>query len=168
MQKTREADHFIYIELQNILQIMQNSDALTHFVITKWDLLQAAYSLGHIRDCLLQIDDFNHFVTSQSKRQIVRLIPVSAVGMKFAELQADGSMRKIPGAYPKPFHVELPFCCIWSDLLNPVAQSLQLSLEGDFSLKPVQDKRTALWSVAKSSLSRVLRLEEEFPESRFL
>jgi hypothetical protein len=97
MQKTREADHFIYIELQNILQIMQNSDALTHFVITKWDLLQGAYSLGHIRDCLLQIDDFNHFVTSQSKRQIVRLIPVSAVGMKFAELQADGSMRKIHG-----------------------------------------------------------------------
>jgi len=35
--------------------------------------------------------------------------------MGFAVLQPDGSMRKIPGAYPKPFQVEMPLACVLPD-----------------------------------------------------
>jgi hypothetical protein len=45
----------------------------------------------------------------------VRLIPVSSVGSNFTNLESDGSMKKIPGAIPKPFQVEVPISCVFPD-----------------------------------------------------
>ncbi|WP_236065130.1 toll/interleukin-1 receptor domain-containing protein [Reticulibacter mediterranei] len=168
MQKKQEADHFIYIELQNMLQIMQNGGKLAHFFITKWDLLQAKYSLQDIRDRLLQIDEFNHFVRNQSNSYCVRLIPVSAVGAGFAELQGDGSIRKVSGSYPKPFHIDLPLCCIWSDLFHAGSQSLWAYSEQERGLGAIHDKKTAQRAVIQSCLQSMHTLEEAFPVSRFL
>jgi hypothetical protein len=89
----------------------------------KWDLLQPDYSFKEVQEYLLTIEGFRQFVQGR-KKYPTRLIPVSSVGSGFAELQADGRMRKIPGRVPIPFQVEIPFSCIFLDVLQVALQKL--------------------------------------------
>jgi len=126
MQDESDGYDFIYSDLAIILQDMQRSQNPVHFVITKWDLLQNRnYTLRDVRMRLQQTPDFQEFVESRVKKFTVRLIPVSSVGMRFAELQPNGSMRKIPGAYPQPFQIEMPLVCVLPDNFKAQIDSLK-------------------------------------------
>ena len=125
MRDEDDAQVFILRDLANILQIIQQTRCPIHFVISKWDLLNSKYSLKEIRERLMANDDFRELVKKRGQKVPLRLIPVSSVGMEFAELQPDGEMRKIRGAQPKPFQVEMPIACVLPDQLTTQLQKIK-------------------------------------------
>ncbi|MDB9548936.1 hypothetical protein [Dolichospermum circinale] len=111
-----DIDSFLNKDLPNIIQWMSDCQVPIHFVISKWDLLEKTFSLKQIRDRLIEIPEFQMLVHKRNlANSPVRLIPVSSVGSNFANLESDGSMKKIPGAIPKPFQVEVPISCVFPD-----------------------------------------------------
>lgn len=111
-------------DLPIILTIMQKTDKPIHFVISKWDIVKDHYTLEEIRGRLLEIEEFNNLVKLRTQQKTpVRLIPVSSVGMGFAELQSDGSMKKT-GNLPKPYQVEMPLACILPDMIKKTLEEL--------------------------------------------
>lgn len=115
MRGENDGQIFLLRDLANILQIIQQTQCSIHFVLSKWDLLNGKYTLKEVRDRLMENDDFRELVKKRGEKRPLRLIPVSSVGMEFAELQPDGEMRKISGAQPKPFQVEMPIACVLPD-----------------------------------------------------
>lgn len=126
---------FLNTDLPSILNRMQNLTVPVHFVITKWDILNQKFTLSQILEKLFNIPTFEQLVKSRGEAgSIVRIIPVSAVGLEFATLQPDGSMKKNPGEIPDPFLVEMPISCTLPDRLQQLhnekqAQERQLGQE---------------------------------------
>ncbi|GHO93523.1 hypothetical protein KSF_035710 [Reticulibacter mediterranei] len=125
MRGEKEGEHFVSVELPNILQIMLDRDepVPVHFIIMKWDLLQPDYSFKEVQEYLLAIKEFQQFVQGR-KKYPTRLIPVSSIGPEFAKLQVDGRMCKIPGRTPIPFQIEMPLACVFLDILQVALQKL--------------------------------------------
>jgi hypothetical protein len=69
---------------------------------------------------------FDHFRSLAYFRseQVVRLIPVSAVGPGFAEISASGVVVKRPGAQLQPRNVDVPLCAVVPDLFRQVERNL--------------------------------------------
>ncbi len=107
---------------------VKNKSQPIYFVISKWDILESNFTLEQIRNKLLQIDEFRDLVKLRNKADspsAVRLIPVSAVGKGFANLQPDGRMAKT-GELPKPFQVEVPLACVLPDVIeNKLAELME-------------------------------------------
>jgi hypothetical protein len=117
--KQSDVDSLLIKDLPGIIKWMSYSQVPIHFVISKWDLLEAKFSLQQIRDRLLEIPEFQMLIYQRNQANSpVRLIPVSSVGSNFATLAPDGSMEKIPGAVPKPFQVEVPISCVFPDRIK--------------------------------------------------
>lgn len=96
-----------------------------HFIITKWDVfshdgtMPGNDMLAQVREILLKFDDFRDFVTNHpNKNAAIRLIPVSALGLGYMRLQADGTMRPVPGALPSPYQVAYPLACALVDKMR--------------------------------------------------
>jgi hypothetical protein len=124
MGNEKQGRFWVINELPNMLNIMQRSQKPIHFVISKWDTLINEYSLEQLRDRLLEIDEFRNLVQVRNQGRLpVRLIPISSVGMGFAELQPDGSMAKT-GSLPNPFLVEMPLACILPDMIKITLEEL--------------------------------------------
>jgi hypothetical protein len=105
-----------------------------HFVITKWDVLKAAgYTLSRVKERLLANNDFSDVVAGRD--DIVRLIPVSAVGDNFARLEGD-NMVKIPNrGAPVPYLVEIPLACTLVDQFNSQVRQRINSMKGELNTK---------------------------------
>jgi uncharacterized membrane protein len=84
--------------------------------------------LGLVRDALLSYDHIRAIVI-KNEDQIVRLIPVSAVGSAFGELDESGHVMKRPGAQIHPTNVEIPLCAVLPDLFAQVERSLDQSVK---------------------------------------
>ena len=122
-------NEFFLKDIPAITRIMQYCEAPVHFVISKWDLLEGKYTLGQIRDRLLEILEFKNLI-SQLTGNTVRLIPVSSVGANFATLLPNGKMQKHSGAIPRPLYVEVPLAYVLPDgLLKRVADLKQREKE---------------------------------------
>ena len=98
-------------DLPNIMQMVAacNKDTPVHFIISKWDLLEKSYSLGDVKNRLLNnVPEFYNVVNNRRKASCpIRLIPVSSLGKGFAVLQPDGKMKKL-SVNPHPMNVEFP------------------------------------------------------------
>ena len=106
---------FVKQDLPSIIYWTKKCIVPIHFVISKWDLLENRFSLKQIRDRLLRINKFQELIRIRNNAgSPVRLIPVSSVGLNFATLQADGSMKK-KGVMPKPYQAEVPIACVLPD-----------------------------------------------------
>jgi hypothetical protein len=125
---------------------MQSAKCPIHLVVTKWDLVRDfgepddaddEFRLGRVIDALLQYEHIRALVYVYSSRQIVRLIPVSAVGSDFVQLDTDGKVVKRADGHMRPTNVEVPLCAVLPDLFRQVESSL------DESLKRQLDR--ALW-----------------------
>jgi hypothetical protein len=123
--------------LQPMFGFMQSASCPIHLVVTKWDLVRDfgepedaddEYRLGRVIEALLQYEHIRALVYVHSRRQIVRLIPVSAVGADFVELDADGRVVKRPDGQLRPTNVEVPLCAVLPDLFRQVEGSLDQSL----------------------------------------
>ena len=124
-------------DLPSILQLVDDcrKDTPVHFIISKWDLVESRYSLLEVRNRLLEkVTEFKSVVHNRNRAGCpIRLIPVSSVGISFAVLQDDGQMKKLPGAVPHPFQVEVPLACVLTDGLK--AQVSKLKEEQEKILK---------------------------------
>ncbi|NES89352.1 MAG: hypothetical protein F6K13_09105 [Okeania sp. SIO2B9] len=175
-------------DLPNMMQLINNKcnrNTAVHFIISKWDLLKGNYKLSDIIESLREkVDEFKNVVHSRVQAGCpVRLIPVSSIGMDFATLQPDGSMKKKPGAIPKPFQLEIPIAYVLidrvkSDLkaLKPSSENILLldlvkklkelaHLDQEKSLQEVKDRETALKHLVISFLKHLKDFEETFPEA---
>ena len=96
-----------------------------HFVVSKWDVLESEYPLGAVAALLRDVEAFSTFIEQRKfLGRGTRLIPVSAVGSKFAKLNSDGHMDKIERARAEPFNVDLPVSCLLFDLISEVKSNL--------------------------------------------
>ncbi len=120
------ADVFLNTDLASILKRMQNLTVPVHFVITKWDVLDRKFTLAQILEKLLTIPAFAELIKNRGEAgSIVRIVPVSAIGLEFATLQPDGSMKKNPGKVPIPFLLEVPMSCVLPDKLQQLHNEKQ-------------------------------------------
>jgi hypothetical protein len=123
--------------LQPMFGFMQSATCPIHLVVTKWDLVRDfgepadaddEYRLGRVIEALLRYEHIRALVYVHSAKQIVRLIPVSAVGSDFVELDGDGKVVKRADGRLHPTNVEVPLCAVLPDLFRQVEGSLDKSL----------------------------------------
>lgn len=156
-----EAQRFLLRELPSILQVIQQSEQPIHFVISKWDLLREKYSLVEVVNFLREnSEDFDSIISNSNKKYLMRLIPISSVGFNFAELQADGEMKKKRGAIPKPFQVEAPLACVIPDVIRVLLERLekrQVDIEEKIeSIKP-DDYKLSFWDLLGRNVGKGLK-----------
>lgn len=117
----RDVHIWMQSDIRNLMLRVQKCKKIpVHFIISKWDLLDNKYKLLEVRNRLLEkLDEFRNVVKTRADAGCpVRLIPVSSIGINFATLQADGQMKKLPGAVPRPFQVEVPLAFVLTDGLK--------------------------------------------------
>jgi energy-coupling factor transporter ATP-binding protein EcfA2 len=100
------------------------------FVVTKWDLLNDIdvdedARLRRVRKLLMSNQGFYDLVQVHSAHRVVRLVPVSAVGPDFAELDPQGMVAKLPDGHMRPTNVDVPLAAVVPD----VFEQLELSLD---------------------------------------
>ncbi|MEU5399129.1 hypothetical protein ABZ348_07505 [Streptomyces sp. NPDC005963] len=116
-----EGDYTLIQELLPVFNRLEHSSAVMHFVITKWDLVEAA---GHsVNQVLEQLLRHPHFQTIYENRMAandtkgaLRIIPVSALGAGFALPDGDNMVKQ--GGFPRPTHVEVPLMAVLIDLFE--------------------------------------------------
>lgn len=132
-------DDSAHTDLESDLGILLNpiQDRLRkplHFVVTKWDVLETRFKLADVSSLLFSFPKFKQLVAMRvGLGHATRLIPVSAVGAGFCELNEAGEMKKRPGARAAPYNVDVPISCLMFDLL----ESLRLNVS--------EQQRRTLW-----------------------
>jgi|tagenome__1003787_1003787.scaffolds.fasta_scaffold20955327_3 hypothetical protein len=111
--------------LSSMIGLMLMASCPVSFVITKWDLLRDLEvdenaRLHQVRKRLMSNAGFRDLVQMHSARRVIRLIPVSAVGPDFAELDASGEVTKLPDGQLEPIGVDLPLSAVVPDLFAQV------------------------------------------------
>lgn len=120
-------------KLRPMFGFIQSARCPIHLVITKWDLVRDfgepqdaddQLRLDRVIEALLRYEYIKALVYVHSRRQVVRLIPVSAVGQNFAQLNAEGYVSKLPDGELRPMNVVVPLCAVLPDLFTQVERSL--------------------------------------------
>lgn len=118
-KQSKNVEIWLNQELAALAQIIQNCGNIpVHFIISKWDVLHDKYNLQELWGRLLERSSELENVVGLRKNKGVRLIPVSSIGMEFATLQPDGSMKKNPDKDPKPYLLEVPITYAMTDPLE--------------------------------------------------
>src|SRR4051812_15370767 len=119
-------------DVRTMLGLLQGATAPIHLVISKWDLVRGfgepegaddQQRLQHVIDALMSFDHFRSLAYFRPE-QIVRLIPVSAVGPGFAEISGNGAVIKRPGATLQPRNVDVPLSAVVPDLFRQIERRL--------------------------------------------
>jgi hypothetical protein len=138
-------------EVRTMLGLLQGASAPIHLVISKWDLLRGFGEPDHADDqmrlqyvinALMTFDHFRSLAYFRSE-QVVRLIPVSAVGPGFAEVSANGVVVKRAGAQLQPRNVDVPLSAVVPDLFRQVERTLddEARRQIDKSLRTTAQRR---------------------------
>lgn len=130
----RAGHHYFERTLQPMLGFMHGASCPIHLIITKWDLVRAGSGLAEgaddralfdrVVEALMAFDHIKALVYVHSRRQVVRLIPVSAVGTSFATLRGDGTVAKRSDGRLRPTNVDVPLCAVLPDLFRQVEHAL--------------------------------------------
>jgi hypothetical protein len=112
-----------------MISLMMLSSSPITFVITKWDLLRDIdvdedARLRQVRKFLMSNQGFRDLVQAHSSHRVVRLIPVSAVGPDFAELDAHGMVAKLPDEQMRPTNFDVPLSAVVPDIFEQVERSM--------------------------------------------
>jgi hypothetical protein len=99
------------------------------FVVTKFDILRdidvdEESRLHRVRKYLMSNNGFRDLVRAHSPHRVVRLIPVSAVGPDFTELDDDGRIAKLPDGQMHPSNVDVPLSAVVPDVFEQIERSL--------------------------------------------
>ena len=148
--------------LRPMLGFMHGASCPIHLIITKWDLLRDAGPPGTddkalldtVIAALLRYEHIKALVYVQSAKRIVRLIPVSAVGSNFADLDGDGKVVKRSDGEMQPSNVEVPLCAVLPDLFGQVESSLDESMRSGVNADMLRQLRKDAGAVAASVLGR--------------
>jgi len=134
-----------------------------HFIVSKWDLLAGAYDLREIRAKLMEFGDFAALIRSarggrpDRRAPLVRLIPVSAVGLGFAHLDAEGRVGKTRAGLLRPISVEIPLAALPIDVLHAARPAAFDGAAG------VVDQRSALRETVAGFRHQLDRFEQRYP-----
>ncbi len=123
--------HFQH-KLRPMFGFMQKAKCPIHLVVTKWDLVRDVGEAENTEECrldvvieaLLKFEHIRSLVEAREARQVVRLIPVSAVGKDFAELTAHGEVGKRRDGKIVPKNIEVPLCAVLLDLFRQIERTL--------------------------------------------
>jgi hypothetical protein len=127
---------YLEYSLEPMLGILQSATCPVHLVITKWDLLRDFGEIAETDDndrlalvaqALMAYPHFSSLV-SHSPNRVVRLIPVSAVGSTFVEIDKSGQVVKRPDGRVRATNVDVPLCAVLPDLFRQVQMSLDDSV----------------------------------------
>ena len=119
-------------DVHTMLGLLQGASAPIHLVISKWDLVRGfgepegaddELRLQYVIDALMSFDHFRSLAFFRPE-QVVRLIPVSAVGPGFAEISGSGAVVKRRGAQLQPRNVDVPLSAVVPDLFRQVERRL--------------------------------------------
>jgi hypothetical protein len=122
--------------LTTMVTLMLTEQRPITLVITKWDLLRDIDAdedgrLRMVRKLLMTNPDFRELVKTHSAHRVVRLIPVSAVGPDFAEINPEGRVEKLPAGEMHPTNVDAPLSAVVPDIFEQVERKLdQEHLQG--------------------------------------
>ncbi|MEV6411102.1 caspase family protein [Kribbella sp. NPDC051718] len=121
-------------QIQPMTGIMAGASCPIHFVLTKWDLVRGFGEpadadentrLDLVRNALLETAHLRALIETHTfENRVIRLIPVSAVGPHFAQMDQQGHVLKLPGGEVEPANVEVPLTAILPDLFRQVESSL--------------------------------------------
>jgi hypothetical protein len=114
-------------DLGNILPELQDRSTPVQFIITKWDLLaNRGYSMPQVIEYLMTIPPFRTYITSCQRNRIpVRTVPLSSVGMNYAQLNDDGEMIPKEVGELEPCYTEMPLACVLFDQIEMRLQRLK-------------------------------------------
>jgi hypothetical protein len=134
---------YVEASLQPMIGIMAAATCPIHLVLTKWDLVRGFGEpedaddntrLGLVRDALLENAQIRALAAGHGRGpRIVRLIPVSAVGRKFATIAASGEVVKRLDGELNPSNVETPLSAVLPDLFRQVQASLDASVQAEIA-----------------------------------
>jgi hypothetical protein len=115
--------------LTAMISLMMLTSSPITFIITKWDLLHDLdvdedARLRQVRKFLMSNPGFQDLAQTHSAHRVVRLIPVSAVGPDFAELDRDGMVAKLPDGQLRPTNVDVPVAAVIPDVFEQVERSM--------------------------------------------
>jgi hypothetical protein len=115
--------------LTAMISLMMLASCPITFVITKWDLLQNIdvdedARLRQVRKFLMSNQGFRDLVQAHSAHRVVRLIPVSAVGPDFAEIDPQGMVAKLPDGHLRPANVDVPLAAVVPDVFEQVERAM--------------------------------------------
>lgn len=145
-QQPALVETFLNKDLPSIMKPVMASEVPIHFVLTKYDLLEPRYSFDEVCSALANLPLIKIVVQEKSHAgTILRLIPISSVGSHFAEMQADGTMKKISGKLPYPYNVEVPICCVLPDGMKTRLQELSAQIK-QLEAETIQNQ-SVLWSI---------------------
>jgi hypothetical protein len=126
------ADNYLESELDPMIGILNQASCPVHLVVTKWDLVRdygehpRASDDERLRDVADSLMRHRHVAALPNARPgpPVRLIPVSAVGPDFADLDSAGMSQKRVGGVVDPKNLDVPLCAVLPDLFKRVEQAL--------------------------------------------
>lgn len=128
---------YLIAKIAVMVQLMAKARCAIYLVISKWDLVHGfgepdgaddRARLEAVVPALMSVDHISDLVRS---RTTVRLIPVSAVGAGFAELdESTGAVTKRSDGTFAPFNVDVPVAAIIPDLFTRVRQSMDNQVVG--------------------------------------
>lgn len=115
--------------LTAMISLMMLATSPVTFIITKWDLLRDIdvdedARLQRVRKFLLGNQGFRDLVQTHSAHRVVRLVPVSAIGPDFAELDQRGNVAKLPDGQLHPTNVDVPLAAVVPDVFEQVERSV--------------------------------------------
>ncbi|OLB81240.1 MAG: hypothetical protein AUI14_03885, partial [Actinobacteria bacterium 13_2_20CM_2_71_6] len=115
--------------LTAMISLMMLASSPITFVITKWDLLHDIdvdedARLRRVRKFLMSNQGFHDLVQAHSAHRVVRLIPASAVGPDFAELDPRGMVAKLPDGQLRPTNVDVPLSAVVPDVFEQVERAM--------------------------------------------
>lgn len=166
-----EGQEYFDDRLWPLLGLAHRATCPVQLIITKWDLVRSfgppaddddELLLKVSRRLLAHMPAIKSLVHMHCERdEEVRLIPLSAVGSRFAELLADGTVVKRPDGMLDPINVDVPLCAVIPDLLKRVERSLEPSvrreLDDAIDRAPVGDVTSIAVSVLESRVGMLLR-----------
>jgi hypothetical protein len=138
-----EGQDYIEARIQPMLGMMAAATCPIHLVLSKWDLVRDFGEpedaddnarLALVRDALFESELIKALAGGHGRGpRVVRLIPVSAVGRKFATLDASGIVVKRPDGEWNPTNIEAPLSAVLPDVFSQVRaahdQALQTELQ---------------------------------------
>jgi hypothetical protein len=138
-------DAYIRSAIQPMIGFMAGAVCPIHFVLTKWDLVRDFGEpadadddtrLRLVREALMDAMQIDALAARQGTvRRIVRLIPVSAVGTGFVQLDPQGTVVKRPNAAPRPRNLELPLSAVIPDLFRQAESALEQSVRDEITAR---------------------------------
>jgi hypothetical protein len=146
---------YLAAAIQPMLGIMATARSPIYLIITKWDIVHGFGEpedaddnarLDHVRQALLALPQLSGLV---QMRNIVRLIPVSAVGPDFATFDAaTGLVGKRADGNLRPANVDIPFAAVLPDLFRRFdsAISAQANAALDAQVRGMMKLTPAQWS----------------------